>query len=148
MSNNDIRELPIQLNSLKNLKVLNLEHNKIRTLSYKQNSNEDDDDETQKIVCSISGLESLEELYLGQNRLKDLPTVFHNFRKLKILGLDWFTYISQPLTLPKIVEDQVVIQKFKNTCKYNKEEKNNQYVTFRQFAKGFSDNGKYNIDGG
>ena len=74
--------------------------------------------------------------------------MFHNFRKLKILGLDWFTYIAQPLTLPKIVEDQIVIQKFKNTCKYNKEEKKNQYVTFRQFAKGFSDNGKYNIDGG
>lgn len=94
LGNNDIRELPVQLNTLRNLKVLNLEHNKIRTLIYKQSTTDDDEDEKKQIVCSISGLDSLEELYLGQNRLKDLPTVFHNFRKLRILGLDWFTYIA------------------------------------------------------
>jgi Leucine-rich repeat (LRR) protein len=61
-------------------------------------------------LCPISGLENLEELYLNKNRLKDLPTVFQNFKKLKIIGLDWFSY----LRLPKILEEQRSIQLLKN----------------------------------
>ena len=73
---------------------MDLENNKIRQLQYRQSSTADDDELSKgKYVCAIGGLENLEELYLGQNRLKDLPTVFQNFKKMKIVGLDWFSYI-------------------------------------------------------
>ena len=56
-------------------------------------------------MCPLQGLDALEELYLNENRLKDLPCVFHKFSKLKIIGLDWFTYLAHPLSLPKVLEN-------------------------------------------
>ena len=55
----------------------------------------------------------LEELYLGKNRLKEVPTMFQSFKQLKIVGLDWFLYLAPPLDLPKIVEDPKVIKVLK-----------------------------------
>ena len=71
LSNNKIRELPLQLNNFKSLKVLNLENNKIRSLLLRVSEGSNLDH-----ACPIGGLENIEELYLNNNRLKDLPTVF------------------------------------------------------------------------
>ena len=60
-------------------------------------------------LCPLTTLSNLEELYLNQNRFKDLPAVFHCFNKLKIIGSDWFAYIAEPNTLSKVVEDPKII---------------------------------------
>lgn len=106
LAKNEIRELPQQFNKLRQLKVLDLSGNKIQQLHVKGQ-------------CSIGSLENLEELYLNDNRLKDLPTVFQNYGKLKILGLDWFEYLGPPYTLPKILEDPLMIQTLKEGSIYH-----------------------------
>lgn len=56
LSNNQIRDLPLSLGKLESLKVLDLEHNKIRTLLTKHNGQQ---------VSVLSTLVNLEELYLN-----------------------------------------------------------------------------------
>ena len=67
---------------------------------------------------------------------------------MTILGLDWFKYLALPLAMPKIVEDTYNINLLKQNSEYQLIEKKNSYMSFRKFAKGFTHNGKYDIDGG
>ena len=66
-----------------------------------------------------------------------MPTVFQFFQNLKILGLDWFTYLIPPLTLPKIVEDINVIKLLKKKCDFYYKEKKFFVISFKQFGKSF-----------
>lgn len=88
LAQNELRNVPIQIESLRNLKVLDIQNNKIRSLLC-QTTNE----------CPLKSLTNLKELYVTLNRLKDLPTVFHHLNMLRIIGCDWFPYISEPYTL-------------------------------------------------
>jgi len=63
------------MNKLKNLRILDLAHNKLRTLHMRVPSKHDR--QKTQYLCPISGMTQLEELYLNGNRFKDLPTVFH-----------------------------------------------------------------------
>lgn len=97
LADNDIRIIPSNASKLKNLQVLNLTQNKIRNMVEKT--------EDKKEVCYLSSLENLEELYLNQLRLKEMPCILHKFQNLRIFGSDWFPYIAEPNSLPKIVEN-------------------------------------------
>ena len=66
----------------------------------------------------MEGLDALEELYLNENRLKDLPCAFHRFAQLKTIGLDWFTYLACSLNLPKVLESQNGIALFKENSRF------------------------------
>jgi len=124
------------------LKVLDLVGNKLRQLQYRSSNKQG----KSQYVCPLHGLDALEELYLNDNRLKDLPSVFHKFPKLKIIGLDWFTYLAHPLSLPNVLEDANDISLLKQNSEFQLVEKNNYYMTFKQFAQGFSTDKKYDIN--
>ena len=57
----------------------------------------------------LQTLTNLQELYLQNNRLKDLPSIFHFFELLNGIGLDWFFYLTMPLKLPKICNSSQAI---------------------------------------
>ena len=94
--------------------MLNLENNKIKSLLLRVSEGPN-----KGLSCPIGGLENLEELYLNNNRFKDLPTVFQNLKSLKILGLDWFSYIHPPHTLPKILEDAKTLSLLKQASEFH-----------------------------
>lgn len=138
LAENEIRQIPKGIGKLTNLRYLNLSNNKIRSLNIKQDES-----------C-MAQLKNLEELYLNQNRLKDMPTVFQNFYKLRILGTDWFFYIARSLFLPKVVDRSEEIFNLQEGSK-RLAKKGNHTMTFKQFAECINavpPDGEYDIDGG
>ena len=95
LAHNQFTSVPVEvLSDLGHLQTLDLSFNKIELFAG-----------LPRLI-----MPKLEELYLQGNQLKELPFIFSDIGALKLLGLDWFEYLCQPFTRPKVVEDVSVIQ--------------------------------------
>ena len=102
LNENKLIELPVSINKLKNLILLNLKNNKLTnqpigwfTYQYteadrvKLEKLDLDGNKLTELPAEISDLRELRELSMSNNQLVGLPTSIQRLTKLKLAVLEW-----------------------------------------------------------
>jgi len=140
--------VPKNIASLKNLEMLSLSNNRLESLgpwvrkltrltyfNLSKNS-------LNVLIEDLRHLKFLETLLIQENKFEKLPLFFHEFTKLKELGLDWFLFLSPSLEKTVVQKDRDPI--FNNLMFFLK--KKVEDVTLPEFLSEFSEKKNCQMD--
>ncbi len=103
MDDNLLRELPAEIGSLRELRVLSCHNNILRLLpnSLVKLSNlailNVSANKIRHLPPGMKLLSRLEDLQIQNNKIRQLEAFFHMLFDLQVFGCDWFSYTSPPL---------------------------------------------------